>query len=235
MDLRVVIALPFWLGTLLAACGPAGPGSTGTDSTAGTTSGDPSTSGATSTSTSASSTTTGDATTGDPTAATTTSGPSTVTSTTSTSSTTTGGEACACGPDEYCDWNTNQCAGRPADGTCTSRPDGCDDNYAPVCGCDGAVHSNECYAATAGVDVDALGGCAAPEGYFPCGFRFCIQPLEYCRIEISDVGDFPDGFVCVPLPQTCESPDCTCLADEPCGEICEQLPSGDLALTCPGG
>ena len=153
-----------------------------------------------------------------------------------TGETTTGetsGGGCPCGEAEYCDWPTNLCGGRGEEGACEARPDGCDLLYAPVCGCDGQVYGSACAAQSAGVDVNADGGCLAPEGYAACGFRFCDAASEYCRVSVSDVVGFPDGFECVPLPEGCAPATCACLEGEPCAEICEE--EGGLVVICPGG
>ena len=163
---------------------------------------------------------------------TTTSGSETTTSGSETMGETSGG-GCPCGAEEYCDWPTNLCGGRGEEGACEARPDGCDLLYAPVCGCDGAVYGNACAAQSAGVDVNADGGCLAPEGYAACGFRFCDTASEYCRVSVSDVVGVPDGFECVPLPEGCAPATCACLEGELCAELCEE--EDGLVVICPGG
>jgi hypothetical protein len=142
-----------------------------------------------------------------------------------------------CGPDEYCDYGDDTCGNDDGVGTCKPRPLGCPDVYIPACACDGTVYGNPCDANAAGQDVSNAGGCAAPAGTFACGFTFCASDQQYCQRSTSDVGGYPDGYACQSLPASCVPGqlDCQCLANEPCGTICEALPSGDLQLTCPGG
>lgn len=223
-------------GTLvtLAACAPKDPADTdATTATATTTDATDATSGASGTSTSSALTTTANTSGSDGDSE--SSGTTTLDPTASTTAVTTGAPACVCGPDEFCDWNTNGCGLRFEEGVCAARPPACDQVLDPVCGCDGEVYGNACEAASQGVDVAEAGGCAPPEGMFPCGFRFCSEGAEFCVVEVSDVGGLPDGFGCAALPPGCDPPGCACLADVPCGELCEQLPSGDLVVTCPGG
>lgn len=202
---------------LLLACSPKEPASTDSGST-------------TSASATSTSTTSTAATDGETDATTTSAGPTTSVSTAAT----TGGGACACGPDEYCDFVPNTC-GEIGEGTCQPRPQGCDLVYAPVCGCDGEVYGNTCGAASEGVDVGPADACTPPEGYLACGFQFCDQTIAYCEASISDVVDEPSSFSCKPIPPACDPPDCACLETEPCGDLCEQLPAGGFVLTCPGG
>jgi hypothetical protein len=58
--------------------------------------------------------------------------------------------------------STQYCAGSGCGtrGTCQDRPTLCLDVYRPVCGCDGRTHSNDCYAAAAGVRVASNGPCS---------------------------------------------------------------------------
>jgi hypothetical protein len=72
---------------------------------------------------------------------------------------------------------------------------------------------------------------------FACGDAIeCELATEYCQRQISDVVGMPDTYQCVPLPEACEGEGtCECLADEFCGEQCEEAPGGGATLSCPGG
>lgn len=150
----------------------------------------------------------------------------------------TGGGCESCDAGEYCDWALNGCGtSRFDEVVCTPIPDGCPAvEEDPVCGCDGVVYSGACAAALLGVDVDVEGDCTAPAGTFQCGYGFCDPTTSYCQRSVSDIGGYPDGWSCVDLPAGCsETPDCACLADEPCAFDCSETKDGGLLLTCPGG
>ena len=141
-----------------------------------------------------------------------------------------------CGPDEYCDYAMDTCGISDESGTCLKRPMICPDIYMPVCACDGMVHGNACEAGAAGHDLNAQGGCTAPEGMFGCGPMFCVHDVHYCQRQISDVVGIPDGYSCLDLPASCPIPaTCPCLSAEPCGDACTVSTPGDLTLTCKGG
>ena len=142
-----------------------------------------------------------------------------------------------CPPEYACDFQANDCGGTDSLGTCIPRPGGCPDPAMWVCGCDGNVYDGECEANNAGVDVNIFGGCTPPLDTFACGFRFCAANTQYCRRQVSDVVGYPDEYDCVDIPAACGgSPDCACLANENCGDMCEVRPAdGSLLLTCPGG
>lgn len=148
-----------------------------------------------------------------------------------------GGSACAggCSEDEWCDSPVNQCAEDPNPGECKARPTGCDDILLPVCGCDGKVYPNECEAQAVGVDVGEGVDCEPPEGLFQCGFIFCDPGSQFCVVQISDVGGFPDEYQCQPLPDNCEPASCDCLKDTPCGFNCAPAEDGGFTTICPGG
>lgn len=58
------------------------------------------------------------------------------------------------GKNQFCSKPAGQCGGR---GLCATQPELCPEIFDPVCGCDGKVYPNACYAAKAGVSVSSLG------------------------------------------------------------------------------
>jgi hypothetical protein len=61
-----------------------------------------------------------------------------------------------CDPDQWCAGPDGACG---EGGLCKQRPQACDQDYTPVCGCDGQTHSNACSAASQGVSVASQGEC----------------------------------------------------------------------------
>ena len=171
---------------------------------------------------------------------------STTSSTGSTSSTSTGGTPVKCGgnapvptppcaADEFCKYDAQNCGAFDNQGTCTKRPEACDKNLYPTCGCDGQIHGNECAANASGTDVNN-NGCTPPPGQFSCGAHFCQSNTAYCEREVSDVGGFPDVFTCKPVPVGCgAAPSCACLSGVACGSTCSPTDKGGLKVTCFGG
>lgn len=140
-----------------------------------------------------------------------------------------------CAADEFCKYEKQNCGAYDNQGICTKRPEACDKNLYPTCGCDGQIHGNECDANAAGTDVNN-NGCMPPPGQFSCGAHFCDSATSYCEHEISDVAGFPDGYICKPLPAGCGvTPTCACLSGVVCGSMCEESSNGDLTVICPGG
>lgn len=140
-----------------------------------------------------------------------------------------------CGPKEFCDFGRNTCGATDESGTCRARPTSCPDLFAPVCGCDGETHPNECDANAGGIDVNAGGGCPLAGGEIACGFRTCRSDTQYCERGVSDVASEPDTFTCKALPATCGiTATCGCLVAEPCAGSCTAS-GGGLTVTCPGG
>jgi hypothetical protein len=157
-----------------------------------------------------------------------------------TMSTTGPASACGdveCSDSEWCDWSADACGGGDfAMGECMPLPEGCGDIYAPVCGCDGQVHSNICDANALGLDVDAEGDCPTPEGYFRCGYLFCNPEIEYCQIQYSDIGGVGHSYGCVQPPECPEGITCDCLTEELCFDSgCAETKDGGIEIGCPGG
>jgi len=152
-----------------------------------------------------------------------------------------GGTACithldpACGPTEYCDFPDNLC-GMGEAGVCTARPTMCSDEFASSCACNGLVYMNGCAGMEEGFDLDNNGACTPPAETFTCGSRVCRLAMEYCVIQVSDIGGEPDTYGCEMLPASCSgSADCSCFdAGVACADMCA-VDGGNFTLTCPGG
>jgi hypothetical protein len=68
-----------------------------------------------------------------------------------------------CAPDQYCAYEPGQyCGGSDAPAPCRPRPQACDAQFAPVCGCDGKTYGNVCQANANGTGVFQLGACETP-------------------------------------------------------------------------
>jgi Kazal-type serine protease inhibitor-like protein len=65
-----------------------------------------------------------------------------------------------CAEGEYCNFPPEMACGfADGTGTCQAIPQNCTEQFAPVCGCDGATYANACMAAAAGVSVKTNGEC----------------------------------------------------------------------------
>ena len=63
-----------------------------------------------------------------------------------------------CAEGLYCAYRA-QCGATDAGGTCTKKPEICNDLFSGVCGCDGKTYPNACHAARAGVSISSEGAC----------------------------------------------------------------------------
>jgi hypothetical protein len=143
----------------------------------------------------------------------------------------------ACAADQFCDFGTNRCGTTDEVGTCRQRPTACPLPLVPepTCGCDGKVYVSQCAANEAGADLNAAGSCPLGANAFACGYRQCATTQTYCQRTTSDIGGEGDAFTCRPLPVCPATPNCACLAGEPCGSMCTGQGATGLTVTCPGG
>lgn len=81
-----------------------------------------------------------------------------------------------CPPGFYCDYPANCAPSTSMWGVCLPRPTGCDDEVAPVCGCDHLTHENACSAHAAGWDVAHDGPCDCRDSGCPAG-SYCGECL----------------------------------------------------------
>ena len=100
-----------------------------------------------------------------------------------------------CSENLYCSKPAGSCSGI---GACTTTPEFCSTEYAPVCGCDGQIHGNACFAAMEGVGVAHDGecmtmGCIDTDGCSSFAGMYCKK----------DPGSCQGAGLCVLKPDMC--------------------------------
>ncbi|MFT7622377.1 MAG: hypothetical protein ACI9WU_001550 [Myxococcota bacterium] len=143
-----------------------------------------------------------------------------------------GGEAgIICPSDYYCFFlPEDHCGGNDSMGTCIIKPLGCDDDYEPVCGCDGQTHSNACYANEAGTSVATEGECGTNPTH--CGLDADCGSGEFCQFSPGGCGETQELGTCVDKPGACDGnydPVCGC-SGETWSNECLAQGAGDSIL-----
>lgn len=122
-----------------------------------------------------------------------------------------------CPGGQYCKHEVGSClvAARALErGTCSAKPQACDEVYSPVCGCDGLTYGNACEAARNGADVASSGACAGQ----PCGGSsgLACASATYCQLAdgaCAAESPRPPSGTCVGVPLGCGTlpePVCGC-------------------------
>lgn len=135
------------------------------------------------------------------------------------------GSACAglagtsCASGEACIFPVGQCRTPDEQGVCTTPPEVCTAEWAPVCGCDDHTYSNVCTALGHGVSILHDGECAGSGtscggfGGATCGAgEYCNYPVDPTTAGAS-CGAADGTGTCTAIPETCtniSSPVCAC-------------------------
>ncbi len=107
-------------------------------------------------------------------------------------------------PSDFCSFPPGTCGQGDIPGECLPRPDACDAQFHPVCGCDGVTYGNRCLAASAGVSIDHPGRCDDPPSF--CGGLLgieCSAANEFCNFPPGTCGQGDIPGMCLDRPEAC--------------------------------
>lgn len=121
-----------------------------------------------------------------------------------------------CKPGFFCDYGIGGGCGEFYEfGACMPIPEGCTEQYDPVCGCDGKTYGNACEANMAGVSVASLGECAGPQEPICGGIAgLACEDGYFCDYDLEAMcGAGDQTGTCEPIPDLCtevHDPVCGC-------------------------